>query len=64
VKKTREIFAVTSAILCVLRAFDFFQQIKRDIQSSQRKAKSSASRDVELFVCSALVSDFIKTTNT
>jgi len=33
---TLEIFAVTSTILRVLRAFDFFQQIKRDIQSSQR----------------------------
>jgi hypothetical protein len=32
-----KIFALKSAILCVLRAFDFFQQIKRDIQSSQRK---------------------------
>jgi hypothetical protein len=34
---TLEIFAVTSTILRVLRAFDFFQQIKRDIQSSQRE---------------------------
>jgi hypothetical protein len=28
VKKSLEITAVTGAILCVLRAFDFFQQIK------------------------------------
>jgi len=34
---TQEIYAVTSTILRVLRAFDFFQQIKRDIQSSQRE---------------------------
>jgi len=34
---TLEIFAVTSTILRVLRAFDFFQQIKRDILSSQRE---------------------------
>jgi len=37
VKESLEIFAVTGAILCVLRAFDFFQRIKRDIQSSQRE---------------------------
>jgi len=34
---TLEIYAVTSTILRVLRAFDFFQQIKRDILSSQRE---------------------------
>jgi hypothetical protein len=34
---TLEIYAVTSTILRVLRAFDFFQRIKRDIQSSQRE---------------------------
>jgi hypothetical protein len=44
---TVEIYAVTSTILRVLRAFDFFQQIKRDILSSQRE--KFRARCAELF---------------
>jgi len=48
VKKSLEIFAVTGAILCVLRAFDFFQQIKLRHPSSQRE-KFRAFYCAELF---------------
>jgi len=37
VKKSLEITAVKGAILCVLRAIDFFQRIKQDKLSSQKE---------------------------